>query len=116
MQLESLTQFQLLALIFGVTAFAGLASVLRSKRSLSIRTLVSVLLNSGLSGLACGLVGREYLTSNVQLLLGLLLLLSLGGTPILDFVLSVIQNGGIDISIAPRGGWKRKKVKEDADD
>ena len=85
---------------FLISAFAGLATLLRSQKTLYLRSIISAMLNSGLFGLAIGLIWyKYYYTDNIWFLMGISLMAGLGGITIVDFVLEIIKRGGLIISI-----------------
>lgn len=85
---------------FLMSSFAGLASLLRSGKNISTRSATSAMLNSGLLGLAFSLIWyKYYFIDNIYFLVGISLLAGLGGNTIIDFVLEVLRNGGIVISL-----------------
>lgn len=73
-----------------LSSFAGLAELLRSGRPITTRAVLSAMLNSGLIGLAIGLVWyHKFLgDGNVYFLVGVCVLAGLGGATFIDFAIS----------------------------
>ncbi len=87
---------------FAITSFAGLAALLRSGKELTVRAIVSAMLNSGLLGLAIGMIWyKYYFSDNVWFLIGVSLLAGLGGMTVVDFLLQILRKGGIEIKFTP---------------
>lgn len=88
---------------FGLSSFAGLAELLRSGRPVTWRNLLSATTNSGLIGLALGLVWYHYFLGqgNVYFLIGVCILAGLGGATMVDFILTIFKRGGINVNFKP---------------
>lgn len=79
--------------IFGISSLAGLAALLRSGRDLTLRSVASSLLNSGLLGTAIGMFWYHYYPANIVFVFVVSILAGLGGMSLLDFLLMVIRKG-----------------------
>ena len=88
---------------FCLSAVAGVASLLRSPNTISRRTIISSVLNSGLLGLGIGLVWLLTFRENPYALVGTCLLFGLGGYTAVDFVLGLLQKGGFTIKLGSNG-------------
>ena len=92
-------------MLMGILAFfgsslAGLASQLRSGKTLTGRSIAAAVLNSGLVGLIIFLLGYRVFQENLPYLIGMSLLSGIGGATLMDFALQVVKRGlGIRISI-----------------
>ena len=92
-------------LVLGMLAFfgaslAGLASELRSGRTLSRRSIIAAILHSGFWGLIIFLVGYSQLAQNLPVLVAMSLLSGIGGATVTDLILALFKRGlGIRISI-----------------
>lgn len=86
---------------FGVAAFAGLATLLRFGKKISILTIVSAMLNSGFLGLAISLIWYENYqkAANIHGLIGVCVLAGMGGSTITDILISLLSGAGIKIII-----------------
>jgi hypothetical protein len=86
---------------FGVSAFAGLATLLRFAKRLSWLSIISAMLNAGFLGLAIALIWyQNYLKSeNVAGLLGICVLAGMGGSTLSDLLISLLAGAGISIKI-----------------
>lgn len=86
---------------FGVSAFAGLAAFLRFSKQLTVVGVVSSMLNAGLLGLAIALLWYTKFRDgdNVYTLIGVCVLAGLAGIPATNFILKVLQAGGLSITI-----------------
>lgn len=84
---------------FFVSAFAGLAALLRLSSSLSTTKIISALLNSGLLGLAISLLWYNKFQDNIYFLIGVCVVSGLGGMSVVELFLTLIKKGGFSISI-----------------
>lgn len=89
----------LFLLAFAVSALAGLGQVLRGNRPLTPRGVFSAGLNSGALGLVVGMLLYTWFKDNTWFLLGLCLLAGLSGMSILNFIMTVVRRGGVDVEI-----------------
>ena len=98
---EYLHSLAVFASAFGVSAFAGLATLLRFARRLSWLSVSSAMLNAGFLGLSIALIWyQNYLKSeNVYGLLGICVLAGMGGSTITDLLISVLSGSGINVKI-----------------
>jgi hypothetical protein len=86
---------------FFVSAFAGLATLLRFAKKLSKLAVVSALLNSGFLGLAIALLWYQNYRKeeNVYSLIGFCVLAGMGGSSLTDLVFSLLAGAGIRVII-----------------
>lgn len=87
--------YRFLAYIFGVTSFAGLAAILRSGQKLTMRSVLSAVLNSGLFGVGIATLWM-HLYPDLQhpwFVVGVSLFAGLGGVSLMDFLYQACQNG-----------------------
>lgn len=89
--MDDSTRF-LLSIVVPITSLAGLANLLRSEKDISVRAVLSVILNSGLFGLAIA----AYLLSKLGadsfgLVLSISILSGLGGNAAIDFALELFK-------------------------
>ena len=89
---------------FGVAAFAGLASLLRTcpcRKPLSVLTVASAMLNSGFIGLAIALLWYQNFrhAENIYGLLGVCLLAGMAGSTVTDLLISLLTGAGIKVTI-----------------
>jgi hypothetical protein len=104
---DRLDPISLVITAFITAGLAGVAALLRAKTELSVRTVLSALLNAGALGAGLARVLFTWLGDNTWFLLGLCLLAGLGGMTALGFVLAIIRQGGINLNI---------KVQKDSED
>lgn len=100
MQIHPLGVF---ASAFGVAAFAGLASLLRSGSKVTVLSVLSAFLNSGLVGLGISLLWYHKFQDNVYFLIGVCVLAGLGGATTVDAILNAVKSGGFSIKIGKNG-------------
>lgn len=87
-------------LAFFGASFAGLATQLKAGKTLTGRSVSAAMLNSGLIGTIIALVGYKSFIDNLPYLIGLSILAGIGGSTVLDFVLTIIKRKiGITIRI-----------------
>ena len=105
--------WQVLLACFTISSLGGLAQLLRSGRAVTRRMLLAAMLYSGLMGLVIGLIWYNYFNGqdNLYFLVGVSGLAGLGGTTLLDFLLQVVAQGGIHVTIQP----KRRESDGDSD-
>lgn len=78
---------KIMGAIFVVCSLGGLASLLRSDKPITVRLVMSALLNSGLIGLVIALVWwNSYKDTNLYFLTGVSLLAGMGGATAIDFL------------------------------
>ncbi len=85
---------------FLVSAFAGLAALLRSGHKLCVVKIVSSLLNSGLLGLGISLLWYTKFQDNLYFLVGMCVLAGLGGMTTVDFVVMLYRKSGLSIKFS----------------
>lgn len=102
-KLDPLTLF---VLSFLISSLAGVAALLRSSQELTVRTILSVILNTGILGLGISLLLFTYFKDNAYFLIGLSVFAGLGGLTFVGFILQVFKQGGVDITVAPKSGKK----------
>jgi predicted membrane protein len=97
-----LDPLRIFASAFAVSSFAGLAALLRSGKSVSILSVCSAMLNTGMVGLAIALLwytkfkGSE---ENIYFMIGLCVLAGLGGTTAIDFIVAMLKRNGLTIIV-----------------
>jgi len=98
---ETIVSLSVFAAAFGVSAFAGLATLLRFSRKLSKLAIVSAMLNSGFLGLAISLIWYQNYreAANVHGLIGICVLAGMGGSTITDVLISLLAGAGIKVII-----------------
>lgn len=86
---------------FGVSAFAGLATLLRFASKLTKLTMMSAMANSGFLGLAIALLWYESYCKeeNVYSLIGFCVLAGMGGSSVTDLVFSLLAGAGVKVII-----------------
>lgn len=86
---------------FGVSACAGLATMLRFSRKISRLAVVSAMLNAGFMGLAIALIWYQNYrkAENVHGLIGICVLAGMGGSTITDLLISLLAGAGIKVII-----------------
>lgn len=101
MENEHLHSLAVLASAFGVSAFAGLATLLRFAKKLSKLAVVSAMLNAGFMGLAIALLWyQNYRKSeNVYGLIGICVLAGMGGSTLTDLAISLLAGAGVKVTI-----------------
>lgn len=109
--MEKLGPFELFVSAFGISSVGGLAALLRSKKELTVRSILSATLYSGVTGLIIAFLSYNYFgVTNPYFLLGVCGLAGIGGSTVLDFVVTALQNGGLNIRISP-GNDKDKEER-----
>ena len=103
---EKLESIKVLAAALAISSVGGLAALLRSNKPITVRAVLSALLYSGLVGLIIALLWYNFFEGkgNIFFLLGVSGLAGIGGTTVLDLIIQLLKNGGIDISIRPKEG------------
>lgn len=98
---DFIVSLSVFASAFGVSAFAGLATLLRFSRKLSKLAVISAMLNSGFMGLAISLIWYQNYkeNANVHGLIGICVLAGMGGSTITDVLISVLSGAGIKVVI-----------------
>lgn len=86
---------------FGVSAFAGLATLLRFGRKFSRISIISAMLNAGFLGLAIALTWYQNYrkAENVYGLLGICVMAGMGGSTLTDLLISLLSGAGIKVTI-----------------
>ena len=98
---EFIVSLSVFAAAFGVSAFAGLATLLRFSRKLSKLAVVSSMLNAGFLGLAISLIWYQNFQreANIHGLIGICVLAGMGGSTLTDVLISLLAGAGIKIII-----------------
>lgn len=98
---ELIASLSIFAAAFGVSAFAGLATLLRFSRKLSKLAVTSAMLNSGFMGLAIALIWYQNYreAANIHGLIGVCVLAGMGGSTLTDVLISFLSGAGIKIVI-----------------
>jgi uncharacterized YccA/Bax inhibitor family protein len=98
---EVIVSLSVFAAAFGVSAFAGLATLLRFSRKLSKLAVVSSMLNAGFLGLAISLIWYQNYrqAANIHGLIGICVLAGMGGSTITDILISLLSGAGIKVII-----------------
>jgi hypothetical protein len=98
---ENWLSLSVFASAFGVSAFAGLATLLRFARKLSKLAVVSAMMNAGFMGLAIALLWyRHYEQAhNIHGLIGVCVLAGMGGSTLTDLLISLLSGAGIRVTI-----------------
>ncbi len=98
---EFIVSLSVFASAFGVSAFAGLATLLRFSRKLSKLAVVSSMLNAGFMGLAISLIWYENYqkAANIHGLIGICVLAGMGGSTLTDILISLLSGAGIKVII-----------------
>lgn len=86
---------------FGVSSFAGLATLLRFARKFTRMGVISAMLNAGFLGLAIALIWYQNYrkAENVYGLLGICVLAGMGGSTLTDLLISLLSGAGIRVTI-----------------
>lgn len=78
--------------IYLAASLAGLSALLRSKQPLTVRAVVSAMLNSGFIGTIIGLVWyMQYRDTNLFFLVGVSVLAGLGGGATIEFAFQLVR-------------------------
>ena len=114
MPVNGFDPLKVFAAAFSISSVGGLAALLRSKREITRRAVLSTMLYSGVLGLVIALLWYNYFDGrgNLYFLLGVSGLAGIGGTTVLDFFIQVLKNRGINITI--RTGNKLHDGSEDS--
>lgn len=98
---EHLHALSVFASAFGVSACAGLATLLRFAKKVSKLSVASAILNSGLLGLAISLIWYQNYREekNVYSLVGFCVLAGMGGSSVTDLIFSVLSGVGVRVLI-----------------
>jgi uncharacterized YccA/Bax inhibitor family protein len=98
---DFIVSLSVFASAFGVSAFAGLATLLRFSRKLSKLAVVSSMLNAGFLGLAISLIWYQNYqkAANVHGLIGICVLAGMGGSTLTDILISLLSGAGIKVII-----------------
>lgn len=100
---EKFDPLRILMASFAISSLGGLAALLRSNQPLGWRNVVSAMLYSGIMGLIIALLWYNYFDGkgNIYFLLGVSGLAGIGGTTVLDFLITTLKKGGIHVQITP---------------
>jgi len=82
----------LFSLIFAGGSIGGLSALLRSNKRLTLRSVTSAMLNSGIMSLVISLIWwNNYRETNLYFLVGVSILAGLGGATTLDFAVLYVR-------------------------
>lgn len=96
---------------FFVSAFAGLAALLRSTTALTWKSAATAISNSGVLGLGISLLWYAKFQDNIYALIGVCVIAGLGGMTTIDFVLNSIRKGGFSVKLGQNGDMDVSGVK-----
>lgn len=99
---EHMHSLAVFASAFGVSAFAGLATLLRfSRKRIGYSAIISAMLNAGFLGLAIALIWYQNYrkAENVHGLIGICVLAGMGGSTLTDLLISLLAGAGIKVII-----------------
>jgi uncharacterized YccA/Bax inhibitor family protein len=98
---EFIVSLSVFAAAFGVSAFAGLATLLRFSKKLSKLAIISAMLNAGFMGLAISLIWYQNYreAANIHGLIGICVLAGMGGSTLTDVLISFLSGAGIKVII-----------------
>ena len=88
---DPVTPFGVFTASGGIASLAGLAALLRSGKPLTVRSVISAVLNSGIMGFAIAGLWYSYFQGNTYFLIGMCALGGLGGTTFVDFAVQVLK-------------------------
>lgn len=97
---------------FCLSGFAGIAALLRSGKPLTVLSVSSSLLNSGLLGLAMAMVWYVRFQENIYFLVGVCVLAGLGGMTSVDLVLTLVRKGGFNVTLGKDGSIRMPEQEE----
>ncbi len=98
---------------FLVSAFAGLAALLRSPSPLTIRSAVTSFLNCGSMGLAVSLVWYSQFKDNPYVLVGMCGMAGLGGLATVEWLVESLKKFGLLGKVAEFGSVPPKKGEDE---
>lgn len=98
---EFIVSLSVFVAAFGVSAFAGLATLLRFGKKISKLAVVSSMLNAGFLGLAISLIWYQNYqkAANIHGLIGICVLAGMGGSTLTDILISLLSGAGIKVII-----------------
>lgn len=100
---------------FSVAAVAGLAQLLHSGQPLTVRSVLSATLHSGMSGMIVGLLWFNFFTTeNIYFLVGLSGLAGIAGSSAIEFLCQLVA-GNIGLSIKIDKGNEHEGDKKGGD-
>lgn len=87
---------------FGVSSFAGLATLLRFAKKLTKLSIISAMLNAGFMGLAISLLWYQNYRNaeNIYGLIGICVVAGMGGGTLTDILISLLSGAGIRVIIS----------------
>ena len=100
---EHVSPISVFASAFTLASFAGLAALLRSGNQITLKTVISACLNSGILSIGIAMLWYTQFSDNVYFLVGICTLAGLGGMTAVDFILTALKKGGFNISIGKDG-------------
>lgn len=98
---DHIMSVSIFASAFGISAFAGLATLLRFAKKLSKLAVVSAMLNAGFLGLSIALLWYQNYqeAKNIPGLIGVCVLAGMGGSTLTDILISILAGAGIKVII-----------------
>jgi hypothetical protein len=100
---DNLNPIHVFIACFSLASVAGISSLVRSGKELTVRTILAAGCYSGLLGLVIGLLWYNYFApANIFFLIGVSCLAGLGGVSLIDVIVQVIARGGVNILIQPK--------------
>lgn len=85
------SEYSVFIAAFSMSAFAGLAALLRSDKEITWTRVASATLNSGMLGLGMSLIWYTKYIDNLYTLIGLCVLFGLGGPITVDAATAVVR-------------------------
>lgn len=101
---DELTPLQVFLSALGISSLGGLAALLRSKKQLTPRAVAAAVVYSGALGMIIALLWyNKFRDGNLYFMLGVSGLAGIGGMTALDFIVTALKKGGVNIIIQRRG-------------
>jgi len=99
----AMDSFKILISCFLLSAMGGFFALLRSNRVITWRNAAAATLYPGLMGLVVALCCYKYAeaANNLYLLVGTAGMIGLGGVTLIDLILSLASQGGVQVHISP---------------
>lgn len=98
---DRLDAFHVLTSSFALSSVGGLAAILRSKAKLTWRSVFAATLYSGLTGVTIALIwyNKYQADGDLYFLMGVSALAGIGGVNVVDFVLQLWKNSGLNFKV-----------------